>query len=167
MANMVSMSLMTRIVRSTAELRVLLRIRMLQWMILPANSSVIKVNYATPIISLVTAAARNPQAWSNQLVTDIDDGEYILLKGVDLKKGAKEFIVSASCLLYGGTIEVRIDDYNGACIGSVNVGCTQDQFKEVNTKIKGVKGVHDLYLVFKGDHRQKKNLFVLDWWKMR
>ena len=104
---------------------------------------------------------------TNQLVTDIDDGEYILLKGVDFKKGAKEFIVSASCLLYGGTIEVRIDDYNGSCIGSVNVGCTQDQFKEVNTKIKGVKGVHDLYLVFKGDHRQKRNLFVLDWWEMK
>lgn len=104
---------------------------------------------------------------TNQLVTNIDDGEYILIKGVDFKKGASSFTVSASCLLIGGTIELRIDKYDGKCLGRLDIGCTQDQFREFTTKVKGVKGVHDFYLVFKGNHQQKKNLFVLDWWELR
>ena len=112
---------------------------------------------------------KNPWArdrW-NQLVTNIDEGEYIMLKGVDFKKGAKSFTVSASCLLYGGTLEVRLDSFDGPCVGSVDITCTKDKLQEFTTDIKGAKGVHDLCLVFKGSKHQKKNLFMLDWWMMK
>lgn len=102
----------------------------------------------------------------NQLVTNIDEDEYIMVKGVDFGKGAKSFTVSASCLLLGGSIELRIDAPDGKCIGNVGITCTKDKFQEFTTNIKGAKGVHDLYLTFKGGKIQKKNLFVLDWWKM-
>lgn len=101
----------------------------------------------------------------NQLVTNIDEDEYIMVKGVDFGKGAKSFTVSASCLLLGGSIELRIDAPDGKCIGNVGITCTKDKFQEFTTNIKGAKGVHDLYLTFKGGKIQKKNLFVLDWWK--
>lgn len=101
----------------------------------------------------------------NQLVTNIDNNEYIKIKGVDFKNGATSFKVSASCHLYGGSIEIRLDDVEGTCIGTVNITNTKDNLKTFETKVKSVKGVHDLYLVFKGCKQQQRNLFMLDWWE--
>lgn len=93
---------------------------------------------------------KNPWAadhW-NQLITDIDDGEYIKVSGVDFGNGATSFEVSASCHLYGGCIEIRLDAPEGQCIGKDNIYNTKTQLKTFITKVKSVKGVHDLYLVF-------------------
>ena len=110
---------------------------------------------------------KNPWAadhW-NQLVTDINDGEYIKVSGVDFGNGASSFEVSASCHLYGGSIEVRLDTPEGQCIGTVNIYNTKTQLKTFTTKVKSVKGVHDLYFVFRGSKNQKCNLFMIDSWK--
>ena len=101
----------------------------------------------------------------NQIVTDIDENEYILVKGVDFKKGASKFDVSASCHMLGGSIEIRLDGVNGQCIGKVDISNTKDEYKTFSTQVKKVKGVHDLFFVFKGGDIQKQNLFFLDWWK--
>lgn len=103
----------------------------------------------------------------NQLVTDIDNDEYLMVKGVDFKKGASLFKVSAACHLYGGSIEIRIDSEEGPCIGTVNITNTKSELKEFETTIKDAKGIHDLYFVFKGSKLQKKNLFMLDWWEFK
>ena len=101
----------------------------------------------------------------NQVVTNVDEGKYILVKGVDFKKGASNFEVSASCHMLGGSIEIRLDGVNGQCIGKVDISNTKDEYKTFSTQVKKVKGVHDLYFVFKGGDIQKQNLFFLDWWK--
>ena len=101
----------------------------------------------------------------NQVVTNVDEGKYILVKGVDFKKGAGKFEVSASCHMLGGSIEIRLDGVNGQCIGKVDISNTKDEYKTFSTQVKKVKGVHDLYFVFKGGDIQKQNLFFLDWWK--
>lgn len=103
----------------------------------------------------------------NQLVTDIDNDEYLMVKGVDFKKGASLFKVSASCHLYGGNLEIHIDSAEGPCIGTVNITNTKSELKEFETTVKNVKGIHDLYFVFKGSKAQKKNLFMLDWWEFK
>ena len=103
----------------------------------------------------------------NQLVTGIDDGEYIMVKGVDFAKGASVFKISASCHLYGGTIEIRLDATDGKMIGSVNIANTKSELKVFETDIKGAAGRHDLYFVFKGSTKQSKNLFNLDWWEFK
>ena len=36
-----------------------------------------------------------------------------------------------------------------------------DVWKTISASVKNVKGVHDLFFVFKGD----KDLFNFDWWK--
>lgn len=105
-------------------------------------------------------------AW-NQLVTDIDDSEYIMLRGVDFGKGAKEFSIDAMSHLYGGNIEIRTDSPDGPLAGIVEVGCTKDEMQRFTTPVKGLKGVHDLYLVFRGRDIQKKNLFKLDRWSFK
>ncbi len=111
---------------------------------------------------------KNPWAsdrW-NQLVTGIDDGEYLMVKGVDFSRGASAFRVSASCHLYGGTLEIRVDSEEGTCIGSVDITNTKDGYHTFETALQDVRGVHDLYFVFKGCREQNKNLFMLDWWEM-
>lgn len=112
---------------------------------------------------------KNPwgsEKW-NQLVTNIDDGEYILVKGVDFGKGAKEFRVNASSHLFGGDLEIRSDAPDGPLAGKVAIGNTKDRLMEFMTPVSNLEGVHDLYLVFRGDGRQKKNLFDLDCWEFR
>lgn len=111
----------------------------------------------------------NPSGpWNSTLfVTDIDDGEYILVRGVDFGKGASSLTVSCSAHLYGGTIEVRLDAVDGKVAGVINVPNTKFEYREFTTRLTRCKGVHDLYFVFKGSDRQKRNLFNFDWWEVR
>lgn len=111
----------------------------------------------------------NPSGpWNPTLfVTDIDEGEYILLKGVDFGAGASSFTASCASHMYGGTLELRIDSVDGQKIGSVEVGYTKDKYKEYTCMLNDAKGVHDLYFVFKGNKMLKKNLFNFDWWEMK
>ena len=85
--------------------------------------------------SLCVGEPANPWArgaW-NQLVTDIDDSEYIMLRGVDFGKGAKEFSIDAMSHLYGGNIEIRTDSPDGPLAGIVEVGCTKDEMQRFTT----------------------------------
>ena len=110
----------------------------------------------------------NPSGpWNPTLfVTDIDEGEYILVKGVDFGQGAASLTASCTAHLYGGTIEVRIDAPDGQLIGTVNVVRSRDAYQEFTTKLAKTTGVHDLYFVFVGNAWQKRNLFNFDWWQM-
>jgi hypothetical protein len=101
----------------------------------------------------------------NQRVTGIDEDEFILIKGVDFKKGASTFTASAYCHMLGGTIEIRLDDIEGTCIGTLRITNTQDEWREFRTRVKKVSGIHDLYLVFRGNKWQQQNLFDLDYWR--
>lgn len=110
---------------------------------------------------------RNPwgaEPW-NQIVTGIDDGEHLLLRGVDFGNGADSFGVKASSHLYGGTIEIHTDAPDGPLGGTITIPNTRDEFVEFSTRVSNLKGIHDLYLVFRGNSKQKKNLFNLDSWE--
>ena len=103
---------------------------------------------------------------TNQVVTNIDEDEYLVVKKVDFAKGAKQFTVSAYAHMFGGTIEIRLDSKRGTLIGEVEITNTKDLYKEFTTSIdKAATGVHDLYFVFKGGDIQQRNLFNLDWWR--
>lgn len=117
---------------------------------------------------LKTTRANPSGPWNPTLfVTDIDDGEYIMLRGVDFGKGASTFTASCSSQLFGGKIEVRLDALDGLLAGTVTVPYTGFKYKEFSTSLKNVKGKHDLYLVFRGDASQQKNLFNFDWWQVK
>ena len=103
----------------------------------------------------------------NMYIFDINDDEYIRLRGVDFgSKGAKQFaIVAAAAAKAGCTITLRLDSKTGDVIGSVDVKSTGsvEKYKSFSTKVKGATGVHDLYLCFSkatGDVR-------LDWWTFK
>ena len=110
---------------------------------------------------------QNPSGpWNPTLfVTDIDDGEYILVKGVDFGKGAKELLVSCSAQMFGGTMEIRLDTPDGWKAGSIDVPNTKFKYETFHIGLTKCSGVHDLYFVFKSNSMQKKNLFNFDWWE--
>ena len=101
----------------------------------------------------------------NMYVYDVDDGEYIRLRGVDFgAKGAKLFLLNAAA---AGrcTVTLRLDAADGPVVGTVNVTPTRDveHYRNFTAKVKGAEGVHDLYLCFSqtsGDVR-------LDWWSFK
>ena len=112
----------------------------------------------------------------NTCITDVNDGEYIRVRGVDFgAKGAKSFAMTAAAK-GAATVTLRLDSQDGPVIGVLTVKETGsvDHFRSFTTKVKGangvlrpegrsVAGIHDLYLCFdkaSGDIR-------LDWWQFK
>ena len=101
----------------------------------------------------------------NMYIFDINDDEYIKLRGVDFgEKGAKQFAITAAAT-GTATITLRLDSKTGPVIGTVTIGKTGsvEKYKSFSGKVKDAIGVHDLYLCFdktQGDVR-------LDWWQFR
>lgn len=95
-------------------------------------------------------------------VTSIHNGDYIKVQGVDFSKGASTVDVCVASL-YGGKIEIRIDKIDGPIMGTINVTTSGegDSWKTITSPVKNIKGVHDLFFVFRGE----KDLFNFDWWK--
>jgi arabinoxylan arabinofuranohydrolase len=95
-------------------------------------------------------------------VTNIHNGDYIQVKGVDFSKGVSSVDVSVASL-YGGKIEIHSDKIDGSLLGTVNIKTSGEGevWKTVNAPIKNIKGVHDIFFVFRGE----KDLFNFDWWK--
>ncbi|GAT63439.1 glycoside hydrolase family 43 protein [Paludibacter jiangxiensis] len=97
-------------------------------------------------------------------VTEISNGDYIKVRSVDFGKGAKTFLASVAGKASTGTIEIRIDSKDGKLLGTLPVKTTGDDlsWKTQSCKVNAVKGVHDIFFVFKGGDG---NLFNFDWWK--
>ena len=101
----------------------------------------------------------------NMYIFDLDDGEYIRLRGVDFgQMGAKQFAISAAAQ-GSATVTLRLDSQDGPVIGTAVIGGTGsvEKYKSFSAKVKGATGVHDLYLCFdktQGDVR-------LDYWMFK
>ena len=100
----------------------------------------------------------------NMYIYDINDGEYIKLRGVDFGKGAKQFNITAAAT-GGVTINLRLDSNKGPVVGTVIIGKTGsvEKYRAFSGKVKNATGVHDLYICFDkaaGDVR-------LDWWMFK
>ena len=111
----------------------------------------------------------NPSGpWNPTLfVTDIDDGEYILVKGVDFGKGANGLLASCSSQMFGGRMEIRLDATDGWKAGEIDIPNTKFKYETFRTRLTKCEGVHDVYFVFKSNSMQKKNLFNFDWWEAK
>ncbi len=108
--------------------------------------------------------ARGKKIADRLYVTSINNGDYILVKGVDFAEGANIIDVCVSAL-YGGTIEIHTDKTDGPLIATVKVE-PQGQggkWKTLSVPVSKVSGVHNVYFVFKGE----KDLFNFDWWQVK
>lgn len=97
-------------------------------------------------------------------VCNIEDGDYIKVKGVDFGSGATSFDARVASESSGGTIELHLDSPTGTLVGTCDVpssGWWQTWITKSCT-VSGASGVHDLYFVFTGGSGY---LFNMNWWK--
>ncbi|MBR4897745.1 MAG: family 43 glycosylhydrolase [Prevotella sp.] len=101
----------------------------------------------------------------NMYIFDLNDGEYIRLRGVDFgTKGAKQFVITAAAM-GTATVTLHLDSQDGPVVGTTVIKATGsvDKYRSFSAKVKNATGIHDLYLCFsqtQGDVR-------LDWWQFK
>ncbi|HZH66628.1 MAG TPA: carbohydrate-binding protein [Flavisolibacter sp.] len=94
---------------------------------------------------------------------------YLMFKDIDFGEGAKSFKISVSCensKIKKARVEFRLDSPTGKLIGSADVGFTYwiTYYKEITGAINNVTGVHDLYIVAKGENGDAYGrLFNVNW----
>ncbi len=99
-------------------------------------------------------------------VTDIDNGDYIKIHSVDFGKGAKVFEANFNSFSDAASIEIRLDSLTGTLAGTLKIqtGNAAQNWNAFETKVKKIKGVHDVYFVFKGG---EGDLFNFNWWRFK
>lgn len=97
-------------------------------------------------------------------VANIENGDYIKVKGVDFGSGASGFTASVASATNGGKIELHLDSVTGPVVGTVTVPSTNgwQDWIEVTGNVSGATGKHDLFLRFTGGDGY---LFNVDWWR--
>jgi len=97
-------------------------------------------------------------------VTKIENDDYIKVRSVDFGKGAKKFEAGIASASAGGNIEIRLGSVDGTLLGACAVKGTGgfQNWTVYACKVNKMKGVHDVYFVFKGEAGE---LFNFDWWK--
>jgi hypothetical protein len=97
-----------------------------------------------------------------------NDG-YLMFKDIDFSLDARSFKVAVSCensKIKNARVEFRLDSPDGKLIGYADVGFTYwiTYYKELTGKITDATGVHDLYIVAKGDNGDAYGrLFNVNW----
>ncbi|AGF55874.1 hypothetical protein B0P06_005875 [Clostridium saccharoperbutylacetonicum] len=99
-----------------------------------------------------------------QNISNIENGDWIKVKGVNFGTGAASFNARVASATSGGNIELRLDSPTGTLIGTCSVQGTGGWQSWVNKscKVSGAKGVHDLYLKFTGGNGYLLNV---NWWQ--
>ena len=101
----------------------------------------------------------------NMYIYDLNDGEFIKLRGVDFgEKGARQFSMTAAST-GGCKVTLHIDGLEGAVIGEAVISKTGsvEKYKSFTSKVSNVQGVHDLYLCFDNTNGETR----LDWWTFK
>lgn len=99
----------------------------------------------------------------NMYVYDLNDGEYIRLRGVDFGKGARKFSIAASAT-GNAVVTLHLDSQDGPVIATVVIKGTGslEKYRQFTSKVTNATGVHDLYISFSGVQGDVR----LDWWVM-
>ncbi|MCH5719455.1 glycoside hydrolase family 43 protein [Niabella hibiscisoli] len=105
-------------------------------------------------------------------ISGIRSGGYIKVQAVDFGNAApKSFSASVAAGLDGGILEVRVDSIGGSRLAAVKIprtGGWQNWKTVTETVVTPVTGVHDVYLVFKGENiTAGRELFNFDYWMFK
>ena len=101
----------------------------------------------------------------NMAVTDIDSGDWIMVKGADFGDEGPTKFITTICAEEdgGGVIEIRLDRLYGDVIGYLEIpaGNGKDCDTQWCTLLEKVTGVHDVYFTFYGSG------YTWDTWQFR
>jgi len=86
------------------------------------------------------------------MVTNISEGDFTSLSGVDFGEGALRFEIRAASASGGGSVELHVGDKNGDLIGSCEITATGgwENWETFSCDVSDCSGVKDLYLVYRG-----------------
>jgi len=89
------------------------------------------------------------------------DGYYTGYRNVHFGYKAAESVMFRASSSSGGTVEIRLDGPDGRLLGSCSIPSTGswEDYQTFHTKIEQVKGIQDIFLVFRG----KDYLVNLNW----
>lgn len=106
-----------------------------------------------------------PNADKSLSVVDVNNGEYICVRGVNFGKNKARCFEVSALPLEGGNLKIRLDALDGKIVGNVNIpqGNETSKYELYSCEVNAVSGIHDLYLSFEGENN--KDLFELDYWK--
>jgi hypothetical protein len=106
----------------------------------------------------------NPCSEGGIMVDSINNNDYIKVKGVDFRDGAKTFSARVASGGSGGKIELRLGSQTGTIIGTCEIAGTGgwDKWTTKTCDITGATGKKDLFLKFTGS---TGFLFNFNWWK--
>ncbi|WP_116107643.1 glycoside hydrolase family 43 protein [Lewinella sp. IMCC34191] len=101
-------------------------------------------------------------------VGSIHDGDYLKVRNVDFgPEGPTALQASISSRYLGGSLEIRLDAVDVDSVGVLRVPYLGhwDDWRSLTTEVAQIRGVHDLYFVFRGGAPQE--LFRFDYWQFR
>ena len=108
-------------------------------------------------------------AGTEHYVTEIHHGDWIRIREVDFKKGAKQITAAIQNFKNPGHINIHLDNMDSAPIATLVISGSSD--KQQTMKVldkKATKGKHDVYIKFMArEQGQKDNLFDFDWWQAK
>lgn len=101
----------------------------------------------------------------DMLVTAIDDGDELTVRGVDFGYAHSSITFTANAAVRTKTtIELHLDKADGPIVGLLTLQPTAGQFISRHCKVRGANGIHDLVFVFRGS---KPDMMDWDWWSMK
>jgi hypothetical protein len=97
-------------------------------------------------------------------ICDIENGDWIKVKGVDFGSGATSFKARVASETNGGSITIRLDSPTGTLVETCAVPGTGgwQKWETLSCTVSGASGVHDVYFKFTGG---SGSLFNFNWWK--
>ncbi|MCM4078029.1 family 43 glycosylhydrolase [Paractinoplanes hotanensis] len=105
-----------------------------------------------------------PSSEGGMNVANIENGDYVKVKGVAFGSGATSFTARVASATSGGRLEVRTGGPTGALAGTCTVPGTGgwQAWTTVSCGLTGLAGAQDLYLRFTGG---SGFLFNVNWWQ--
>jgi arabinoxylan arabinofuranohydrolase len=105
-----------------------------------------------------------PSSEGGMNVANIENGDYVKVKGVAFGSGATSFTARVASATSGGRLEVRTGSPTGALAGTCTVPGTGgwQAWTTVSCGLTGLTGTQDLYLRFTGG---SGFLFNVNWWQ--
>lgn len=95
-------------------------------------------------------------------VYNIENNDYIKVKGVGFGAGAKKFEARVAPNSGSGKIELRLGSQTGTLIGTCSVDGSGGAWTTKTCTVSGATGVQDLFLKFTGSGN---SLFKFNWWR--
>src|SRR5690606_615023 len=82
------------------------------------------------------------------VLSSVDDGDFAGSAGVDFGTGAKSVSAKVKPLVEGASIQVRLDNVDGAVISEIPVTGAVGEWTTVTADVTGAEGEHDVFFVF-------------------